>query len=150
MWRAIPYKRKGCQRMRTESNISPKKFSVEKLPSGKVRVHLYDNIELIDKDGEASYQYDEYSIEVFDRPGIEASVEKNFAEWIAKASGKENIKSAPTIEDRLTAVELENKKLIEENALLKTKVATIEATPTLKTELTAIKEPIISEPIIKK
>jgi len=135
--------------MRTESNISPKKFSVEKLSSGKARVHLYENIELIDKDGEASYQYDEYSIEVFDRPGIEESVEKNFTEWLAEASSQESVKSAPTIEDRLTAIEAKNEKLTEENALLKTKIATIEQTPTLKTEL-AIKEPIISEPIIKK
>ena len=129
--------------MKVESNVSPKKYQIEKLPTGKVRVHLCENIELIDKDGEVSYQYDEYSIEVFDRQGIEASVEKNFAGWIAEASGKENVKTAPTIEERLTAVELENKKLIEENALLKTKVATIESTPTLKTELTAIKEPVL-------
>ena len=51
-------------------------------------------------------------------------------------------KAEPTLEERLTKLETEN-------ALLKTKVATIEATPTLKTE-PAIKEPIISEPIVKK
>ena len=46
-------------------------------------------------------------------------------------------KAEPTLGERLAKLETEN-------ALLKTKVATIEQTPTLKTEL-AIKEPIVKK-----
>lgn len=40
--------------------------------------------------------------------------------------------------------------LEKENAELKAELAEVKQTPTLKTELIAIKEPIIKEPIIKK
>ena len=63
-------------------------------------VVLTENVNLIDRDGEGFYQYDEYRVTVTDRPGLDQSVVDNFPAWILAATSP-----APALEDRVALVE---------------------------------------------
>lgn len=48
-------------------------------------VVLAENIELIDRDGEGHYRFDEYRLRVPNRAGLTDQVNANFAEWVTMA-----------------------------------------------------------------
>jgi hypothetical protein len=88
------------------------------------------------------YEYDHYRLELMPRKGLMESIEKNIPAWLVKARATENVVVAPDpIEDRLAVIEAEN-------TALKERLAKIESTDTVKTELVKL-EPIIKDPIIK-
>ncbi len=66
-----------------------------------------------------------------------------------KVIKKYRIEEIPKREEPMDS-ESETEELKAKVALLEAKLAKIEQTPTLKTELIAIKEPIISDPIVNK
>lgn len=52
-------------------------------------VVLAENIELIDRDGEGHYRFDEYRLRVPNRAGLTDQVNANFAEWVTMAKQAE-------------------------------------------------------------
>ena len=48
-------------------------------------VILAENIELIDRDGEGHYRFDEYRLRVPNRARLVDQVDANFADWLAMA-----------------------------------------------------------------
>jgi hypothetical protein len=108
-------------------------------------VYLATNIVLGDKNGEATYTYDHYRVEVFQRPGIDRAVEEHFDEWLAIASEKEAAAGSPqSLDERLATVEAEN-------TALKLRLAKVEAVPSVKTELSRIiSDPTIKDPILTR
>lgn len=67
--------------MRAESQTAPKRVRVEQL-GPEADVILAENIELIDRDGEGHYRFDEYRMRVPIRPNLKESIESNFAGWL--------------------------------------------------------------------
>ena len=70
--------------MRAESQTAPKRVRVEQL-GPEADVILAENIELIDRDGEGHYRFDEYRMRVPNRAGLSEQVDANFADWLAMA-----------------------------------------------------------------
>ena len=70
--------------MKAESQTAPVRVRVEPLGS-EADVILAENIELIDRDGEGHYRFDEYRLRVPNRPGLADQVEADFSEWMAMA-----------------------------------------------------------------
>ena len=70
--------------MKAESQTAPKRVRVEQL-GPEADVILAENIELIDRDGEGHYRFDEYRLRVPNRPGLADQVEADFSEWMAMA-----------------------------------------------------------------
>lgn len=132
---------------KVESNVAPERILIESLPNGQNAVHLAENIELGDRDGEAVYSYDQYRLNVFPRPGLRESIEKNFDAWLATAKEREGTKAMPTIDERILAVEAENKKLLLENTDLKNRIEKVEEVTIVKETLEPV---IIKDPIISK
>ena len=70
--------------MKSESNIKPSAFSVEKC-GDIAEIVLFENIEEKEHDGETVFVYDEYRINVPYRETLAASVEANFDGWMSAA-----------------------------------------------------------------
>lgn len=70
--------------MRAESQTAPERVKVEPL-GPEADVVLAENIELIDRDGEGHYRFDEYRLRVPNRAGLTDQVNANFAEWVTMA-----------------------------------------------------------------
>jgi len=89
--------------MKTESSISPQQIVIE-VSGDKTEVVLCENIALIDRDGEAIYQYDTYRVSARNRTGLLRDVEMHFADWITYAKG-ETSKADLTIANRSDIVD---------------------------------------------
>lgn len=82
--------------MRTESNIKPSAFSVEKC-GDIAEIVLFENIEEKEHDGEMVFAYDEYCINVPYRENLQSSIEQNLDAWREKAIEDEKEKLAAAI-----------------------------------------------------
>jgi hypothetical protein len=75
--------------MKAERTEQPQTIQTTKT-GNKVKVWLRENIEQITKEeGEIAYQYDEYTVELRDRPNLEQYIETNFDALMLKAKQAE-------------------------------------------------------------
>jgi hypothetical protein len=114
--------------MKTESGTQPKPFRITTIGQEAI-IEFAENIVSEKTDDETRYTYDSYHLKTRATPTLELRINKDYSAWLAKAKG----------------VEAETKPVdpIEE---IKQRLAKIESTATVKTDLAA-KE---AEPIIKK
>ena len=74
--------------MKSESNIKPLAYSVEKC-GDIAEIVLTENIIETERDGETIFAYDEYRINVPYRENLAVSVESDFEKWLAMAKAQE-------------------------------------------------------------
>ena len=89
--------------MKTESNIAPKKITVERY-EGKADIILTENIVEIIRKEQIVYQYDSYRRSVTDRENLETLVSENFNQWFAFVKN-EPVKSL-TVNERVGSLEV--------------------------------------------
>ncbi|MBO5416924.1 MAG: phage tail assembly chaperone [Clostridia bacterium] len=70
--------------MRVQTDIRPSEFSIEVI-GDVARLHFCENIRENDNGAEFRYSYDEYSLEVREREGLEESVKNSIEAWSALA-----------------------------------------------------------------
>ena len=78
--------------MRAESQTAPVRVRVEPL-GPEADVILAENIELIDRDGEGHYRFDEYRLRVPNRARLVDQIEADFSEWLIMAKQAEAVLS---------------------------------------------------------
>lgn len=80
--------------MKANRKEQPQTIQTSKIGSkGMVKVWLRENIEQItNSEDETSYQYDEYALEIRDRPNLEQYLTSNFDTLLAKAKQDETSK----------------------------------------------------------
>jgi hypothetical protein len=74
--------------MRAESQTAPVRVRVEPL-GPEADVILAENIELIDRDGEGHYRFDEYRLRVPNRARLVDQIEADFTDWMTMAKQAE-------------------------------------------------------------
>jgi hypothetical protein len=106
--------------MRAESDLQPGvSFEINELPGGTAEILFYENVQEI-PDGEAQrFRYDQYIMTTPNRENLEADIENNYEQWIARARLAEaGAEPPPSAEDRIAALERENEVLKGQNAEL--------------------------------
>ena len=92
--------------MKCESTTKQPQLLLEPLEHGRVRVTLYANETPVEREDGTHYQYDQYTMEVTDRPGLRELIEGALEDWIeacAQTERNEAAAEARAIRDRLLA-----------------------------------------------
>ena len=90
----------------TEFSNSPPEFAVHKI-GDMAQINFYTDIErLPDTENGERWQANELHLTVPWRQGLEQTVSDNYAAWLAMTQEAAGIEPAPTIEERVTTVEV--------------------------------------------
>lgn len=75
--------------MKVHGDNKPATFTVEKQPKhpGYCLVRFYENAEPFEQEGYSGWKYDEYHLELADRPDLAEYVQNHYNELLQKAKG---------------------------------------------------------------
>lgn len=93
--------------MKTQSDVMPDVFKINKLKRGDVEILLADNIERIDD----KYEYDLYTLTIPYRKNLESAIRSNPDVWLAFAKAKQNevvYTQEQLLQQEITDLQLEN------------------------------------------
>ena len=123
--------------MKTESGTQPKPYRITTIGQEAI-IEFAENVQSVKTDDGTKYTYDSYHLKTRATPTLEARIDKDYSAWLAKAKW---IEATPVKVDPVqTKIDL-----------LESRLAKIESTDTVKTELAAKEaEPIKDEPILTK
>ena len=85
--------------MRAESNIIPSELYIEPL-GNSVRLRFCVNVRENEEDAELRYVYDEYTVEVAKRKGLEETVRENIEKWSEFARASEEKRFADAVREK--------------------------------------------------
>ena len=91
--------------MRAEFSTCPSPYKVERIGEHSAKVSFAENAVEIETEMGSRWEADEYSMTVGYTANLEARVKSNIDAWIQRAKDESRVESAPTIDERLAAVE---------------------------------------------
>ena len=92
--------------MKAESNVMPQHPFVIDRRGAVADITFFENAKETQKEDGPAWEYDVYALTVDDRPGLESTIEENFAAWLVYAMEQEAYEAeTPTLEDRVAALE---------------------------------------------
>ena len=100
--------------MKAESNIMPQQPYTVDTRGAEADVTFFVNPIETERDGETVWEYDTYTMTVYDRPGLESTIEEAYEDWLVYAMEQEAYEAETiTLEDRVAAIEaIELEKLL--------------------------------------
>jgi hypothetical protein len=91
--------------MKTEFGACPPPYKVERIGEHSAKITFAENAVEIKTESGSRWEADEYSLTVGYTANLEERVKSNPLAWVQRAKDAITIESAPTIDERLAAVE---------------------------------------------